>query len=88
MGIFLLTKQIKQKPLNILFAMVLIFSVLFPCAAGIDKKGVPKNKARVIIFFHFCLDPKVEQKVKQEKIYNTFLACALIKLLHYCDFNR
>jgi hypothetical protein len=33
----------------------------------------------MILFFHFCLDTKVEQKVKQEKIYNTFLAPALIK---------
>jgi len=41
-----------------------------------------------LVLFHFCLDTKVEQKVKQETMYSPFLAFALIKLLCYCSFSN
>jgi len=43
----------------------------------------------LLAIYFFCLDTKEsnKEKIKKEKIYNTFLSFALIKLQYYCDFN-
>jgi len=53
----------------------------------INDKGNYKRRGTVPKFSDIDAKESNKEKIKKEKIYDTFLSFALIELQYYCDFN-